>query len=114
MTATVTSLAFRRSSGRRIALVVEPKCHTCTSPLRRAIERQVLVKGLSPPSVARRFAERGGPSTHSIRRHIQRGHAPIDARSVVEEREARADSVWNQIGDAATVHATADYLGRVL
>jgi len=70
-------------------MVTIPNCHTCTHPRRRMIER-LLIDGESPPRIAKRMARLDGPSEASIRRHYQRLHMPVDARSVVERQEEQA------------------------
>lgn len=89
VTSSGSSLAYAKVRGRRIPLVTIPNCHTCTHTRRRMIER-LLIDGESPPRIAKRMARLDGPSEASIRRHYQRGHMPMDARSVVERQEEQA------------------------
>lgn len=101
-------MAFYKVRGRRIPMVHIEQCRTCTHPRRRLIER-LLIDGVVPRVIAERLKNQVGPSEASIRRHYARGHMPVDARTVVERQDERAEARWRQHGEVVTKHFRTEY-----
>jgi|CXWL01.1.fsa_nt_gi hypothetical protein len=72
------------------------------------IER-LLIDGVAPRVIGERLKSQGGPSEQSIRRHFQRGHLPVDARTVIERQDERAEKRWREHGQAVTEHVRSEY-----
>jgi hypothetical protein len=97
-----TGLAYMTTGARRIPVVAQPRCSTCTSRHRRTIERLIVTENLAPRAVVARLPEGHGVSEQSVRRHLGRGHVALDHLTVQQHLEAAAERRWAEIGSPAT------------
>jgi hypothetical protein len=96
-----TGLAYMTTGARRIPVVSQPRCSTCTSRHRRTIER-LITQDLSPRAIVARLPDPSGVSEQSVRRHLARGHVAADFSTVQQHIEASALRRWAEIGSPAT------------
>jgi hypothetical protein len=97
-----TGLAYMITGARRIPIVAQPRCSTCTSPHRRTIETLIVTENLAPRAVVARLPEGHSVSEQSVRRHLGRGHVALDHLTVQQHLEAAAERRWAEIGSPAT------------
>ena len=83
-------MLMTKVGGRMYQARIEPRCKTCNSPYRSAIET-ALVKSYGYTAIVRSLPDDAELSVENIKHHFKAGHLPLDesVRRVVIEQDAR-------------------------